>query len=132
LEIRRHADWIRMAPADLSRLGNRSSELGVDLVLGDRVENTALWEIKIGPMTLALYQAMQSQENQRLLDQSMQLCIPLGQAHKFTWIVLDPAKPLRLGFIEENACLGVNSWMGPLSGHDGRAESRTGGYPNVI
>jgi len=138
LEIRTHPDWLRLERTELSLLGNQSSELGIDLILGDRAPNPNLWEIRIGPMPLAKYEAMQSPENQRLLDLAVHLCVPLCQRHKFTWIVLDPGKPPRLGFLEENACLGVNSWMGP-AGNNGDADQAAGwmkpgaeGYPNVI
>jgi Type VI secretion, TssG len=139
LEIRTHPDWLQLDQKDLSFLGKRSSELGIDLILGNRLPNTNLWEIRVGPMTLEFYQAIQSQENQRLLNQAMELCVPLCQKCNFTWIVLDPDNAPRLGIIEENACLGVNSWMGPepengADAYDRIASmgTRTEGYPNVI
>jgi hypothetical protein len=140
LEIRLRADWLRLPQAELSLLGARSSELGVDTILGDKLENGQAWDIRVGPVTLAKYDAMQTPQNQSLLHQVVKMCVLMTQRYDISWAVLDPDRPPRLGFMEQNACLGVNSWMGPVAGamdyadDDGAAwmDERPGGATHVF
>lgn len=105
-------NWLYWGQDRVSLIGERSSELGISMILGNRKEEKRLWTIEIGPVTLDRYLEMQCEDNQRLLQQALRLCLPCGQAFTVSWQVLDRAKAPRLGFLNENACLGINSWLG--------------------
>jgi hypothetical protein len=115
--IRPKPHWLWLEAADLSRLGARSSELGFNLILGDRRAVKRAWDVCIGPVHLDRYFEMQAPDNQQLLQRVFRLCVPFDQAYDVSWHVLNPERAPRLGYLEANSCLGINSWVGPVVGN---------------
>jgi hypothetical protein len=111
-EIRRRAGWRYLADPDLSVLGEQYSRLGVDTVIGDRMESLGRQTIKLGPVSLKTYYSYQQEDKARLIDAVLNLSSACHQQYRISWLVLNPARPPRLGFEEQNARLGVNSHLG--------------------
>ncbi len=111
-EIRRRAGWRTIADEDLSVLGEQFSRLGVDSVIGDRMEALGRQTIILGPAPLETYYAYQQEEQARLIDAVLDLTTACHQNYRVRWLVLDPKRPPRLGIEQENARLGVNSHLG--------------------
>jgi Type VI secretion, TssG len=101
---------------DLTMLGGRASRLGSDFVLGDRLEDEAHLILVIGPVPLGTYYRFQQDAEQRHLRDLLGLCVPLHQTYRVGWDVLDRRQPPRLGCGEQNARLGVNSYLGENPG----------------
>ncbi|MBO0859044.1 MAG: type VI secretion system baseplate subunit TssG [Chloracidobacterium sp.] len=101
-----------MDPADRSSLGSRDSRLGVDLILGDGIDDEALMEITLRAETLEKYHYHQTDEGQKLIKQVMRLVAPYHWVYRFQWLIGDVSRAPRLGIEIENAVLGVNSHMG--------------------
>ena len=103
----------RMPEAALSRLATRASRLGVDLLLGDRVEDLAVTAIQIGPVPLAAYERFaESEAGGALLRRVLELLMPLSSTYEVEWTVQDASRPPQLGNAARNGRLGVNSHMG--------------------
>jgi len=103
-----------MDPADHSLLGTQASRLGVDLLVGDGVEDEALMEITLRAETLEKYRRFQTDESRRRIAQVMRLVAPYHWVYQFKWLVGDLDRSPRLGIEIENAVLGVNSHLGSL------------------
>lgn len=101
-----------MAAEDRSLLGERAGRLGVDLILGDGVDDEASMEITLGPISLAEYWRHQTEEGQYRLNQVMRLVAPYHWVYELKWLVGDSSRAPRLGVEIENAVLGVNSHLG--------------------
>ena len=114
LEMRFHAAFSRLPDDAISRLGGNGSQLGIDSIVGDSVEDIRSCEIRIGPVTLECFYEFQKKENRRRLQAVLDFSVPLHQVSKFSFEVLDRRRPPRLGFVRENGCLGINSHMGPM------------------
>lgn len=97
----------------LSGLGSKSSRLGVDLLMGDRVEDIAKLHVELGPVPLPTYERFaETPEGQHLLQQTMDLLMPCSQPYEIGWAVQDQTRAPRLGMAEHNARLGINTHMG--------------------
>ncbi len=97
----------------LSGLGRQASRLGVDLLMGDRVEDVAKLHVELGPVTLATYERfVESKEGAALLRQTLALVMPCTQPYEIGWAVGDQGQAPRLGMAEYNARLGINTHMG--------------------
>ena len=105
--------FARLPDAALSGLGSRASRLGVDLIMGDAVEEPATLEIEIGPVTLAHYEHfVETAEGAALLRQTLEMAVPVATQYRVRWSVLDSNRAPRLGVREGNSRLGVNTHMG--------------------
>jgi len=103
-----------MNPADRSLLGSQASRLGVDLLVGDGIDDEALMEITLRAETLEKYRGFQTDEWRRRIDQVMRLVAPYHWVYQFKWLVGDTNRPPRLGIEIENAVLGINSHLGNI------------------
>lgn len=101
-----------LAAADCSLLGGQGSRLGVDVILGDGLDDEAALEITLGPMTLETYRSFQSGEGKQRLEQTLRLVAPYHWDYETNWLVGDVNRAPRLGKELENAVLGVNSHLG--------------------
>jgi hypothetical protein len=110
--IRRTRTFRRLEDADLTQLSWRYSRLGVDLVVGDRLEDLARMTLVIGPVALKTYYDFQSDEKQRRLAMVLALCTAQHQDYRVSWLVMHPERAPRLGIEEENSKLGVNTHLG--------------------
>ncbi|MGI4758518.1 MAG: type VI secretion system baseplate subunit TssG [Janthinobacterium lividum] len=105
--------FARLPDEALSGLGARASRLGVDLILGDAVEQPATLEIEIGPVTLDRYEHFtETAEGARLLRQTLEMVMPVATQYRVRWSVLDRNHAPRLGVREGNSRLGINTHMG--------------------
>ena len=112
-QFRLQAAYAPLPEAALSGLGRRSSRLGVDLVVGDLVEEPAALEIVIGPVPLDRYEHFaETGEGKALLRQTMELVMPVAVRYTVRWSVLDQHRAPRLGVREGNSRLGINTHMG--------------------
>ena len=102
-----------MPSSVISRLSERASRLGVDLLLGDTIEDLAATVLVVGPVSLESYEFfVESEEGAGLLRQVLELVMPLSTAYDVSWRVQDPSRPPQLGVPARNGRLGVNSYMG--------------------
>jgi Type VI secretion, TssG/PASTA domain len=92
--------------------GERASRLGVDMVLGDAVEDLAHLRITLGPVSLATYEAFAEGERGRLLRRALDYLIPAFQDYEIAWTVEDAGRCPQLGVRERNSRLGVNTHLG--------------------
>jgi hypothetical protein len=92
--------------------GRRNFQLGLDTVIGSRVEDIRAVEIRLGPITLGRYDELQRPESQRRLAAALRLSVPLGQQWSISYEVLDRRRAPRLGIPEANARLAVNTYLG--------------------
>jgi hypothetical protein len=113
-EIRRRRGFARLDDRDLTLLGSGYSRLGVDFIVGDRRDDLARLTLFLGPVSLDTYYKFQTEEALGRLDQVLNLCASCYHDVRVRWFVLDPRRPPRLGFEQENARLGVNSHLGRL------------------
>jgi hypothetical protein len=103
-----------MDASDRSLLGSRASRLGVDLIVGDGVDDEALMEITLRAETLEKFRRHQTGEGQKRIDQVMRLVAPYHWVYRFNWLIGDVDRAPRLGLEIENAVLGLNSHLGSL------------------
>ena len=103
----------RMPEDQWSRLGGRASRLGVDCIVGNRLDDLAGVLITIGPVPLQVYDDFRQAENRRLLSRVLDLSVSRHRQCRVTWSVLDAARAPRLGVEARNARLGINSHLGP-------------------
>ena len=100
-------------PGLLSSLGRQSSRLGVDLLMGDSVEDLAALEVEIGPVPLDVYERYaETAEGRQLLQRTMEMVMPVSSETRVKWTVLDSSRAPRLGVAEGNSRLGINTHMG--------------------
>ncbi len=105
--------WTTLPDTSLSMLGSRASRLGVDMLVGDAVENLATLEIELGPVPLATYEYFtETKAGPALLRQTMEMVLPASTDFTVRWVVLDQTRAPRLGMRESNSRLGVNTYMG--------------------
>ena len=96
-----------------SGLGSRASQLGVDMLLGSRVEELATLLVELGPVSLATYERFtEHAEGAALLERTLKLIMPCSTPYEITWSVQDRTQAPRLGVAEQNARLGINTHMG--------------------
>jgi predicted component of type VI protein secretion system len=88
------------------------SRLGVDAIVGDRVEDLAQLTLVLGPVSLDTYYAFQEDERKALLDAVLYLIAPCHQRYRVAWSIGDRAKAPALGVEERNSRLGLNSYLG--------------------
>ncbi len=112
-QFRYKASYAQLPESALSGLGRRSSRLGVDLIMGDSVEQPAALEIEIGPVTLDCYERFtETAEGTGLLKQTLEMIMPVSTPYEVRWSVLDRGRAPRLGLREGNSRLGINTHMG--------------------
>jgi hypothetical protein len=95
-----------------SLLGRRASRLGVDVVLGDAIEDLAYLRIVLGPVSLETYEAFAEGEQGRLLLCAFDYLLPAFQDFEIEWAVEDARRCPQLGIRERNSRLGINTHMG--------------------
>jgi hypothetical protein len=103
-----------MDASDRSLLGARASRLGVDMIVGDGIDDEALMEITLRAETLEKFRRHQTAEGQRRIDQVMRLVAPYHWVYRLKWLIGDVDRAPRLGIEIDNAVLGLNSHMGSL------------------
>jgi hypothetical protein len=105
---------VRALPlASLSYLGTQASRLGIDLLIGDSVEDFAMLQVEVGPVTLETYEYYS--ENEKgiwLLRRTLEMIMPASTNYDVRWSVLDRNRAPQLGMREHNARLGINTYMG--------------------
>lgn len=122
--------WSALPENTLSRLGEESSRLGVDLLLGDRTEDLAITVLEIGPVALQTYESfVETEAGAALLRRVLELVMPLSTTYDVQWLVQDPSRPPQLGVPAANARLGVNSHMGTALPPSQEAELTAGRTP---
>ena len=102
----------RLGSEQMSGLGARASQLGVDLVVGDGLEDEAALRITLGPVTLADYDTYHTGEGARRLEQALRLVLPYHLEYRVDWLVGDDSRAPQLGVAEVNSVLGINSHLG--------------------
>lgn len=112
--IRREKRFRYLAEPSRSLLANRMSRLGVDCIVGDRVEDLALLKLLIGPVPLETFYAFQEEKNKALLEAVLYLITPCHQRYQIAWSIQDRARAPRLGQEACNSRLGLNSYLGAL------------------
>jgi hypothetical protein len=103
-----------MDASDRSLLGAHASRLGVDLIVGDGIDDEALMEITLCAETLEKFRRHQTDEGQKRIDQVMRLVAPYHWVYRFKWLIGDVDRAPRLGVEIDNAVLGLNSHLGSL------------------
>lgn len=101
-----------MEASDRSLLGSRDSRLGVDLIVGEGIDDEALMEITMRAETLEKFRRHQTDEGQKRINQVMRLVAPYHWVYRFKWLIGDVSRAPRIGVEVENAVLGVNSHLG--------------------
>jgi hypothetical protein len=101
-----------MDASDRSLLGSRASRLGVDMIVGDGIDDEALMEITMRAETLEKFRRHQTDEGRKRIGQVMRLVAPYHWVYRFSWLIGDTGRAPRLGVEIENAVLGVNSHLG--------------------
>jgi hypothetical protein len=114
-KITRHSQFRHMEKEELSLVAERFGRVGVDLIVGDRVEDLAVLKVWLGPVSLETYYAFQKDDKKALLDAVMYLICPCHQRYRVAWSVQDRAKPPRLGIEVDNGRLGVNTHLGVVT-----------------
>lgn len=110
--VRRRRSFTFLPIEQLSRLALRSSRLGRDFTLGNRLEDLESLRLVIGPVPLATYENFQTSPGAEKLNAVLGLCAPCYQTSRIDWLVDHLDRNPRLGIAEENACLGINSRIG--------------------
>jgi len=101
-----------MDATDRSLLGSAMSRLGVDMIVGDGIDDEALMEITLRAETLDKFRRHQREEGQKRINQVMRLVAPYHWVYRIRWLIGDVDRALCLGIEIENAVLGVNSHLG--------------------
>jgi hypothetical protein len=110
--------WQRTALAGeaLTQIGQTSTRLGVDFIVGRTVEDEAVLKLVLGPVTLAQYRRHQTEDSKRLLGLVFDLVLPCHLVRAVQWTVGNPDLTPRLATEEDNAVLGINMHLGKRSG----------------
>lgn len=115
LEVRR-ISWrprvTRLSAEQLSGLGASASHLGVDLLVGDGLEDEAAMALTLGPVSLDEYESQRDGDGEARLARVLRLVVPCHLEWSVDWLVGDESKSPRLGEAGENSVLGVNSYLG--------------------
>ncbi len=107
----------------LSGLGAKSSRLGVDMILSDRMEDLAVLKVELGPVALPTYERFkESEAGAALLARTLALVMPCSTPYEIAWSVADESRLPRLGMAEENARLGINTHLGKALGETTQRE----------
>jgi len=101
-----------MDASDRSLLGSSMSRLGVDMIIGDGIDDEALMEITLRAETLEEFRRRNTDEGQKRINQVMRLVAPYHWVYRFKWLIGDVSLAPRLGIEFQNAVLGVNSHLG--------------------
>ncbi len=118
-EIRRMPAFQTIPAEACSRAGVNFSRLGVDAILGARVEDLARLTLRVGPVELRTYYDFGAEEKRKLMEAVLDLVAPCYQRRRLQWVVLDPSKPPRLGDEVQNGRLGINSYLGGTAAQNG-------------
>jgi hypothetical protein len=102
----------RLSPDALSRFDARASRLGIDLIVGDGLEDEAALDITLGPVSLPVYLQHQTAEGRHRVQQVLQLVLPYHLDAAVRWVVGDTHRAPRLGIDQENSVLGINTHLG--------------------
>jgi len=97
---------------ELSRFGERSSQLGINLIVGDKLDDEQIMEVVLGPVWLSIYLEHQTEEGLRRIDQVLRLATPYHTSCRVNWLVGDKTRPPVLGVEEQNSVLGINTHLG--------------------
>lgn len=114
-EIRFSPSFRPLPRNDWTLLGHRSCRLGVDCIVGNRVEDLAAVALVVGPVSLSTYYDYQREGKKRLFSAVLDLCMSCRWKNRVSWLVSNPDRAPRLGHEQENARLGVNSHLGRLA-----------------
>ena len=102
----------QLSTTELSRFGEVASQLGIDLIVGDKLDDEPLMELVLGPVWLSIYLEHQTEEGLRRIDQVLRLVIPYHTSYRVNWLVGDRSRPPALGLEEQNSVLGINTHLG--------------------
>ena len=105
-----------IADEALTQIGETSTRLGVDFIVGRTLEDEAVLKIVFGPVTLAQYRRHQTEQMVRLLELVFDLVLPCHLVRVVQWIVGNPELTPRLATEEDNAVLGINMHLGKRLG----------------
>jgi hypothetical protein len=115
VEIVQITPWRRylpISPKYCCTLTSHNYQLGIDSVIGRRVEDLRGLDIRLGPMEIDRYDDLRTPANARRLAAAIELSIPLYQNWRLSYEVLDRNKAPLLGVANGNSRLGVNSYLG--------------------
>lgn len=126
-EIRRSQAFQYFEADAFSRAGVSYSRLGVDAILGARVEDLARLTLLVGPVELRTYYDFEKPEKRKLIEAVLDLVSPCYQRRTLQWVVLDPSKPPRLGDEVQNGRLGINSYLGQAAAQNGNGRDSAAG-----
>jgi predicted component of type VI protein secretion system len=121
-EVRYAPSYRYLDEPQSSRLGERFGHLGVDLVVGNKLEDLATLTLVVGPLELADYYRFEQDEQQKMIAAALDLLGAHQRRYRISWLVEDPLRAPRLGSRTENSRLGINSHMGRIR----PAETMTG------
>ncbi len=113
--IRYFPSFRELPDNEWSLLADKSCRLGVDFIVGNRVEDLAGVLLVVGPVRLSHYYEFQESKKKRLFTAVLDLCMSCQHKCRVKWVVLDPEKAPRLGCETENSRLGINSHLGQLA-----------------
>jgi hypothetical protein len=102
----------RLSTTELSHFGETSSQLGIDLIVGDKLDDEQGMKIVLGPVWLSIYLEHQTEESLRRINQVLRLAIPYHTSYRVDWLVGDRNRPPVLGIEEQNSVLGINTHLG--------------------
>lgn len=114
-EIRHFPSFRKLPSSEWSLLADKSCRLGVDYIVGNRVEDLAGISLVVGPVSLTTYYEYQRDDKIWLFRMVLDLCTSCQRECRVSWLVLDPKKAPRLGYEAENSRLGINSHLGTLA-----------------
>ncbi len=112
--VRMRPAFRAIPPKDRSLLASEAARLGVDCVVGDRVEDLGEVRVRVGPVPLETYYEYH-QDNKKLVEQTLALVASCDRRWTLDWVVEDPSRAPRLGFDKENSRLGLNTHLGDPS-----------------
>lgn len=117
-KIRRSPSFQYLEQDRRSLLGSRLGRLGVDLIVGDRVEQVAGLTLVLGPVNLETYYEFCDPARRDLLEATLDLVCSCYQPRSVHWLVEDQAQPPVLGDEKRNGRLGINSYLGGGAGSE--------------
>lgn len=115
LEVRsigRRPRVTRLGASQRSALGDHASQLGVDLIVGDGLEDEAAFLLTLGPVTLEEYERHRTAEGEAHIARVLRLVVPYHLECSVDWLVGDQSRAPQLGDAVENSVLGINSHLG--------------------
>lgn len=104
----------------LTRVGDLSTRLGVDFIIGRAVEDESVLKVILGPMSFAEYRRHRDEKKRKLLEQVLDLVLPCHVVHAVDWLVGDPEYSPCLKTNEDNTVLGINMHLGKRVGRTDR------------